>query len=141
MRIAEIQAQCLEDSERWFPEVAHNLGYMLIAMTGEVGEFCNLFKKLERGSLELTEETHVELAMELTDVFIYMCNMAQVMNIDLEKTYMLKRDFNEKRFGAGSSDHADEYVGPNDDDEVPDGAASFVPISDVLKPLQGGKGL
>jgi NTP pyrophosphatase (non-canonical NTP hydrolase) len=139
MEIVDIQQQCLDDSERWFPDVAHSLGYMTIAITGELGEFCNLFKKIERGSIELTEEVHVELAFELCDVFIYLMNMAAIMNVDMEVMYQLKREYNEKRFSAGSPDNADGDVGTDGDDEVSDGTTSFVPISDVLKPLQGGK--
>jgi NTP pyrophosphatase (non-canonical NTP hydrolase) len=141
MEILEIQKQCMEDSERWFPGVAHNLPYMTIAITGELGEFCNILKKVERGSIVLTEESHTELAFELCDVFIYLCNMAAVMNVDLGKMYELKREFNEKRFGAGSSDSPSEHVGADDDDEVPDGATSFMPISKLSEPLQGRKGL
>lgn len=137
MSLLDIQTQCLENSERWFPDTAHNLGYSLIALMGELGEFANLFKKVERGSLELTKEVHVELCFELTDVFIYLANMAAIMNFDLEEAYKVKQQYNEERFGAGSPNHPDEHVGSDSTDEVSDGASSFVSISDVSKPLQG----
>jgi len=137
MEVIDIQKQCLEDSETWFPDVAHNLGYMTIAITGELGEFCNLYKKIERGTYEHTEETHVELAMELCDVFIYLCNMAAIMNVDLGKLYKIKRHFNETRFGAGSSDSPREHAGPDSNESVPDGPSPFVPVSKLSEPLQG----
>lgn len=138
MDVVEIQKQCFEDSERWFPDVSRDLGYMVIALVGEVGEFANLYKKIERGTLELNEDTHVELAMELCDVFIYLCNMAAIMNVDLGKLYHVKRQFNEERFGAGSSDHADSGTGTDVNDEVSNDSASFVPVGDVSQPLQRG---
>jgi NTP pyrophosphatase (non-canonical NTP hydrolase) len=89
----------MQDSETWFPEQAHDLVFMALAMAGEVGEFCNVLKKIERGSLEHDPESHLSLAMELTDVFIYMANIAAVLNIDLGKAYDQKREFNAERFG------------------------------------------
>ena len=97
-----IQEQCLSDSERWFPDVAHDLIHHALSMAGEVGEFCNLLKKIERGSLRHDNESHLELAMELTDVFIYLMNIAAVMNIDIGEAYDYKRKVNIDRFGSAN---------------------------------------
>jgi NTP pyrophosphatase (non-canonical NTP hydrolase) len=99
--LLEIQEQCLLDSHRWFPEIAGSLSHHFIAMVGEVGEFADLLKKVDRGSLEFEEggETHMQMSMELTDVFIYMCNIAALLRIDLAGNYHVKREFNEERFG------------------------------------------
>jgi NTP pyrophosphatase (non-canonical NTP hydrolase) len=66
---------------------------------GEAGEFANLVKKIERGSLRLGDASvRLKLAMELTDTFVYMLNLAGLLGIDLEKSYHLVRGENEKRF-------------------------------------------
>lgn len=90
--------ECMEDSERWFPDVAHSLPHHVLSLAGEVGELANLVKKVERGSLEVTAIVRHELAMEATDVFIYLLNIAALLGIDLERSYKLKRTENERRF-------------------------------------------
>jgi NTP pyrophosphatase (non-canonical NTP hydrolase) len=99
--IEELEKQCLEDSQRWFGDQAasRSLPHFALAMAGEVGEFCNIVKKVDRGSLQFGDATvRHELAMELTDVFVYMLNIAGMMQIDLAKTYELVRNQNEIRF-------------------------------------------
>jgi len=133
--LVELEAQCMDMSERWFPETAHAMTHHALALAGEVGEFCNIVKKVERGSIELTEEVMVELAMEITDVLIYVLNIGAVLNVDLGVTYQLKQQYNESRFGAGSPDNSDNDARPDGDDNVPDGTSPFVPIGEVSKPL------
>ena len=41
-----------------------------------------------------------DLAMELTDVFVYTLNLAGMLGIDLAKTYEIVRTNNDKRFTA-----------------------------------------
>lgn len=93
--------QCLEDSERWFGDAScvESIPHHALAMCGEAGEFANIVKKIERGSLDIkTPQVRYDLAMELTDVFVYMLNLAGLMKIDLGKTYEIVRSANEKRF-------------------------------------------
>lgn len=93
--------QCVEDSERWFGDNAcvFSVSHHALAMAGEVGEFCNIVKKIERGSLNSGDsKVRYDLAMELTDVFTYLLNLAGLMGIDLEKSYQVVRNNNEKRF-------------------------------------------
>jgi len=102
-KLVALAKQCQDDSERWFAE-NNNIIHHSLGMAGEVGEFCNLVKKIDRGSLDIrTPQVRYDLAMELTDVFIYLLNLAGMMHIDLEKTYMIKRGENEKRFGGKAS--------------------------------------
>lgn len=98
MSIDEIIKQCMEDSEKYFPGKSKDLLYMVVALTGELGEFCNILKKVERGSIELTPAVHLELSMELVDVFIYLCNCAGIMNVDLGAGYEAKKQYNDERF-------------------------------------------
>ena len=100
MSLEDIIKQCLEDSKDWFPSTAGDIGFMTIAMFGEAGEFANLVKKGIRGDVELSDSQYLRnLAMELTDTFIYLCNIAGLMHIDLEKMYQIKRELNVERFG------------------------------------------
>lgn len=92
---------CLTDSRRWFGDTntTEDLGYMALAMAGEVGEFCNVVKKIERKSLDLSDaKTWLMLSSELTDVLVYLLNIAGMLHIDLEKSFMAVRGANEKRF-------------------------------------------
>lgn len=91
--------QIMQDSREWFPDVANDLPFMLLALSGEVGELCNIVKKVERGTLEHTNEVHLDLAFEATDAFIYLLQVAGILGIDLIKTYEYKRQENLKRFG------------------------------------------
>lgn len=99
----ELAKQCVEDSERWFGDstIVHSVPHHALAMAGEVGEFCNIVKKIDRGSLTFSDAaTRYNLAMELTDVYVYLLNLAGLLDIDLEESYKLVRAANEKRFMA-----------------------------------------
>lgn len=103
----ELAQQCVEDSERWFGDVAaaHSVVHHALALAGEVGEFCNIVKKIDRGSLKYSDaKTRVDLAMELTDVYVYLLNLAGMLDIDLEKSYEIVRGQNETRFMAARAE-------------------------------------
>lgn len=91
--------QCLIDTKRWFPEIADNLNHHALSLAGEVGEFCNLLKKVERGDCTF-EEARAELAEEGIDVFIYLANIFALLGVDPDKVYAIKRAKNERRFGG-----------------------------------------
>jgi NTP pyrophosphatase (non-canonical NTP hydrolase) len=61
----------------------------LQAVVGELGEYANLRKKVERGDLTL-DEARPELAKELADVIIYLDILAFQLDIDLGKAVMSK---------------------------------------------------
>lgn len=69
------------------------------ALAGEVGELCNLIKKMRRHELELARDETLPLeitrkmAKELADVAIYLDLTAQYYNIDLEVA--IQEKFNE----------------------------------------------
>lgn len=101
--LEELAKQCLEDSVRWFgdTDTIYSIPYYTLAMLGEGGEFANLVKKIERGSLNFGDaKVRYELSMELTDVLIYLLNIAALMRTDLFAAYLHKRAYNEKRFIA-----------------------------------------
>lgn len=95
--------QCMEDSERWFPAIAHSVIHHGIGLAGEAGEVCNIIKKAHRGDIDLHEplQRH-RLAMELVDTYIYLLNLAGILGVDLSKAYEVKRRENLGRFGNGS---------------------------------------
>lgn len=97
----EIAAQCVEDTQRWFGDKKHvsTINHQTLGMCGEVGEFANVVKKIDKGQLDLRDaKTKVRLAEELADIFTYMMSLAGMLNIDLEKAYIGVRINNERRF-------------------------------------------
>jgi NTP pyrophosphatase (non-canonical NTP hydrolase) len=96
-----LSLQCLEDGQRWFGDQINPRDYKhhTLGLCGEVGEFANLIKKIDRGSLDVKSATvRHDLAMELTDVYVYLLNLAGIFGIDLEKSYLQVRAANEERF-------------------------------------------
>lgn len=99
MELNQIVEQVLRDSDDWFPEARDPL-HVVISMIGEMGEFCNEVKKVLRGSKDFAEaDEHMQ--EELVDVFIYLCKLAGLIGLDLEKGYHVKRERNVERFGGG----------------------------------------
>jgi NTP pyrophosphatase (non-canonical NTP hydrolase) len=104
LALVKIAEQCGEDSRRWFPSVSNDIGFQALAIAGEAGEFANIVKKCGRGSLDPnTQAVRHDLAMELTDILIYVLSTADLMHIDLYRAYLQKRAINEKRFSNGES--------------------------------------
>jgi NTP pyrophosphatase (non-canonical NTP hydrolase) len=92
--------QCATDSKEFFPGTSQSLPFMVLAMAGEVGELANIVKKIERGSLDpRSAAVKRELAMEATDIFIYLMNTFYVLGVDPGKAYEMKRTENVRRFG------------------------------------------
>src|SRR3990167_10492829 len=56
--------------------------HFTMAVTGELGELCNILKKVERGSYTM-EEKKQEIADELADIQIYLDNLATSLGVDL----------------------------------------------------------
>ncbi len=78
------------------------LEFLTVALTGEVGEFANIVKKISRDHISLKmkpeDEKLENLKEELTDCFIYLMVIANFLNMDLETEYFRKLEFNKKRF-------------------------------------------
>lgn len=100
-QLEQLARECLKDSERWFGDTpaSKSVAHYALAMAGEVGEFCNIVKKIDRHSLDATSaKVRMDLAMELTDVLVYVLTLSGMLNIDLTKSYTHVRALNEKRF-------------------------------------------
>jgi NTP pyrophosphatase (non-canonical NTP hydrolase) len=70
---------------------------LTVALTGEVGEFANLAKKVAWGDFSL-QDGRPQLASELADIFIYLLKLSDQLGIDLETEFHQKMKMNEERF-------------------------------------------
>ena len=96
----EQAAAAYKDSQDWFPGQQDDIGFLTLALAGEVGELANIVKKIERGSLRMDDpQVRHEMTMEMTDVYIYLLNLAAVLKVDLSEVYHVKRAVNVRRFG------------------------------------------
>ena len=82
-----------EDGSDWPP------ASWLQAVVGELGEYANLRKKVERGDLTL-EEARPMLADELADVVIYLDILASQLGVSLGEAVMAKWNRTSKKVGA-----------------------------------------
>jgi NTP pyrophosphatase (non-canonical NTP hydrolase) len=99
MTLVQLANQCKEDSTRWFPLVAEDIPHHMLSLAGEVGELANIVKKIQRGDLDYKDAmVRHDAAMELTDIFIYVLNIAALMRVNLYESYKVKRNENDKRF-------------------------------------------
>lgn len=104
----QLRDQCIADSQKWFPKTGATVGtssieqlkHHALAMAGEVGEFANLVKKIDRGDKSLQDElVRFDMKDELTDVLIYLLNLAGMLEVDLLQAFINKRKRNNERFG------------------------------------------
>jgi NTP pyrophosphatase (non-canonical NTP hydrolase) len=103
MDLKEIVRQCRGDSKRWFPNNWNNnteadVAFHILATAGEAGELANQMKKVLRGDISF-EEAKSSISEEAIDVFIYLCNIFALLEVDPVKLYAIKRRRNEQRFG------------------------------------------
>lgn len=99
--------ECLDDSVAWFPQVVGDLYHHALSMSGEMGELCNVIKKVQRGDFGFDEPDPkcpglTKIESEAADVFIYLMNFCGDMGVDLAKSYNLKRRHNAERFAPES---------------------------------------
>ena len=84
--------------QRWHPGGIHDwsLSDWGVALVGEIGEACNIIKKLNRerdgiaGNQELSSELRDKLSDELADSLIYLDLLASAAGVDLEKAVVDK---------------------------------------------------
>ena len=79
----------------------NKLLFLGVALSGEVGEFNNLIKKLYRSKFykkENLEGIDEKIKEEFIDIFIYLLLISIVLNIDIEKEFLKKLEINKKRF-------------------------------------------
>lgn len=102
MSLRLLQIRSLRDSRAWFPDVHRTdhdaVVHFALGIAGEVGELVNIVKKVNRGS-ERYVDVMDELSNEMADVLIYLCDMAETLNIDLEQAVDDKRAILVERWG------------------------------------------
>lgn len=79
----------------------NRLLFLSVALSGEVGEYNNLVKKLYRSKFfkeEKIENINEKIREEFVDIFIYLLNIAILLNIDIEKEFIRKLEINKNRF-------------------------------------------
>ena len=75
-RNPEVMENCIVPKEHWDLFFSN-------ALAGEVGEFCNLIKKVKRGSRKLDAKTRKEIRHELADCQTYLVQCAESLGINL----------------------------------------------------------
>jgi len=96
-----LSVEALNNSERWFGEsgVAADISHMSLSMCGEAGNLANIIKLIDRGEIDPKDaRAHFDMVMALADVFVYVLNIAAILQIDLLRAYEQKVIANEKRF-------------------------------------------
>jgi hypothetical protein len=96
--IDDIAEQCGNDSRDWFPNFADNTTLYALAAAGEVGELCNVIKKVERGT-HTYEEVSGQIVSEAMDAVIYLLCLLDYEGQDVAALYDKFRSQNVARFG------------------------------------------
>lgn len=93
------QYDCLK---KWTEIINQNnvdvLEFLSIGLAGEVGETCNIVKKIVRGDCTIVDVKD-HLTEELIDVFIYILKLLSQLEINVEEEYKKKLKANAKKFG------------------------------------------
>lgn len=82
----------------------NSLKHIAIALAGEVGEFSNIVKKIDRRVMnlggEVGDEDLSKLREELVDIFIYVLIGANLLDMDLGEAYLERLEYNKRRFAS-----------------------------------------
>lgn len=78
-------------------ENIQELEHLAVCLTGEVGEFCNILKKVVRGDFPLNN-AKPEMSEELADIFIYLIKISNQFDVDLESEFFKKVSKNKLRY-------------------------------------------
>lgn len=88
-----------KERRKYFKHKKWSPAQWLQAVMGELGEYANLRKKVERGDFSM-DEVRDKLADELADVVIYLDILATELGIDLGAAVMSKWNRVSDRIGA-----------------------------------------
>lgn len=76
-------------------DVLKFMEHFVLVMVEELGEISRIRKQYYRDKQSFTVE---ELKHELMDIFVYFMQACMALGVDLEKEYLKKMEYNEKRF-------------------------------------------
>lgn len=86
---------------RWSSKITDEnlelLEFLMVSLTGEVGEAANIIKKIVRGDFTLDDKRN-DLQGEIADIFIYLLKISYQLGMNLEEAYMQKLEINRRRF-------------------------------------------
>jgi NTP pyrophosphatase (non-canonical NTP hydrolase) len=77
--------------------------HFVLVMVEELGEISRVRKQYFRDGKSFAEE---QIKHELMDVFVYFMQACMALDFDLEKEYLKKLHYNEKRFIQGDAEKA-----------------------------------
>ena len=88
--------------KRWDEGHAVSLNYLEIGAcaAGEVGELCNILKKIKLKRKELNKQTKEDVAYEIADSICYLVNLASQLDIDVEKCIIEKFNIVSDRYNS-----------------------------------------
>lgn len=93
------QFECLK---HWNEKISDSnldvLNFLLLSVSGEIGEASNIAKKIIRGDFALKDKIDA-LNEEITDAFIYIIKLINQLDIDIEKEFNSKMQKNAIKFG------------------------------------------
>lgn len=101
LTFVELREANYDRQKEWDPETGITEEYLGNALAGEVGEACNVVKKLARQRLGLrgSRVTTDDLAEEIADVIIYADLLAKHFNIDLDSAIRAKFNRTSDKYG------------------------------------------
>ncbi|MDW9722127.1 hypothetical protein GOB91_07125 [Sinorhizobium meliloti] len=104
LTLGQLQAAHIERQEEWCPDQKPDLSFRGNEMAGEVGEACNVIKKLERErhGWRGSRATKEQLAEELADVVHTAVLCAITAGIDLEPAVVAKFNSTSEKNGLAS---------------------------------------
>ena len=105
-RLGELALQAQRDTERELKDVpcVHSIPHHTLELIGSAGELAGIVQRVERGELKSGDAlVRHRMAMALTEAFEDMLNVAALLDVDLEKTYMMVRA-NKERSRRGTNE-------------------------------------
>lgn len=92
LSFADLREANYERQKEWDLEIGITEEYLGNALAGEVGEACNIVKKLARQRLGLvgSRASTTDLGEEIADIIIYADLLAKYFNIDLDQVVRSK---------------------------------------------------
>ena len=114
MNIEELQKKIASFAKERDWEQFHTPKNLACALSVESSELLEIFQWMSRDEEEnLSSETKQRISEEISDIFVYLVRLADVLNIDLEKSITQKMQQNAEKYPAdkvrGSSKKYTEY--------------------------------
>lgn len=101
MDLQHFQGEVARRDKEWDPNGVLPFSFRAVELAGEVGEACNIIKKIERHAYGLrgSTATREQLAEELGDVMICLALLANAAGIDLESATVAKFNASSLKLG------------------------------------------